>query len=339
MAGMTTNPKQGVAMVLAAAALWGTTGTAQTFAGDGLSAGWFGALRLVVAGAFFAVYASGAGHWRHDRTLDARLPLGGVIGAGLCMAVYNLAFFAGIRHTGIAVGTAVALGSGPLWAGVLQSLVTRQVPATAWWAGTGVGVGGGVLMTAANGHGSADFSALGILLCLLSGLSYAGYTLINRELIRNASAASVTLRAFAVAAIVAVPAAWLDNGTPVWQPADAWAVAYVGVVTAGVSYLLFSHALRHISAATGVTLALGEPVIAFVLAVLVVGERPSAAAFGGLLFVIGGVLIVVRAELRAGASPLPTTSADGSRRPCPRATAYRTRSKELRSGHGAGARR
>ena len=44
MAGMTTNPKLGVAMVLAAAALWGTTGTAQTFAGDGLSAGWFGAL-------------------------------------------------------------------------------------------------------------------------------------------------------------------------------------------------------------------------------------------------------------------------------------------------------
>mgnify|MGYP002145895068 CR=1 FL=1 len=134
-------------MVLAAAALWGTTGTAQTFVSDGLSSGWFGALRLAVASAFFAVYASAERYRRQDHALDDRLSPGGVIGAGLCMAVYNLAFFAGIRHTGIAVGTAVALGSGPLWAGIVQSLVARQVPATSWWAGTGIGVFGGVLMT------------------------------------------------------------------------------------------------------------------------------------------------------------------------------------------------
>ena len=87
-------------------------------------------------------------------------------------------------------------------------------------------------------------------------------------------------------------------------PTDWWAVIYVGVVTAGVSYLLFSHALRHISAATGVTLALAEPVMAFILAILVVGERPSWLAFSGLALVIIGVLNVVRAELRAPPSAL-----------------------------------
>lgn len=315
----------GVAMVLAAAALWGTSGTAQTFVGDGLSSGWFGALRLVVASAFFAVYASAERYRRQDHALDDRLSPGGVIGAGLCMAVYNLAFFAGIRHTGIAVGTAVALGSGPLWAGVLQSLVARQAPSSSWWAGTGIGVFGGVLMTVANGHAAGDWSAVGILLCLLSGLSYAAYTLISKGLIRNASAASVTRSSFTVAAIVAVPAAWLEGGKPIWQPADAWAVAYVGVITAGISYLLFSHALRHVSAATGVTLALGEPVMAFVLAILVAGERPHAAAFGGLLLVIGGVLIVVCAEFRADTTPS--------------ATALQTRNQEPRTGHRAGERR
>lgn len=322
---MKTNPKMGVAMVLMAATLWGTTGTAQTFVSNGLSAGWFGALRLAVASAFFAVYASAERYWHQDHTLDARLPHVGVIGAGLCMAVYNLAFFAGIRHTGIAVGTAVALGSGPLWAGIVQSLVARQVPATSWWAGTGIGVFGGVLMTVANGRTSGDWSAVGILLCLLSGLAYAGYTLISKGLIRNASAAGVTRSSFTVAAIVAVPAAWLEGGRPIWQPADAWAVAYVGVITAGISYLLFSHALRHVSAATGVTLALGEPVMAFVLAILVAGERPALAAFGGLLLVIGGVLIVVRAELRANATPS--------------AAAYRTRNQERRTGQRIGERR
>ena len=54
---MQTRPGLGVAMVLAAAALWGTTGTAQSLAGGQFTAGWFGALRLVVATGFFALYA------------------------------------------------------------------------------------------------------------------------------------------------------------------------------------------------------------------------------------------------------------------------------------------
>src|SRR5918993_2865812 len=55
---MESNRGLGVGLVLAAALLWGTTGTAQSFASPELSAGWFGALRLVVAAAFFAAYAA-----------------------------------------------------------------------------------------------------------------------------------------------------------------------------------------------------------------------------------------------------------------------------------------
>jgi drug/metabolite transporter, DME family len=298
---MKTDPKLGVAMVLGAAAMWGTTGTANTFASDALSSAWFGALRLAVASAFFAAYA-----WFAQRGAEpgkSGPAWSGVLGAGLCMAVYNLSFFAGVRLTGVAIGTAVALGSGPLWAGILQSLITRQVPAPSWWLGTAVAVTGGVLMTASGGTGQAPISAAGIALCLTSGLSYAVYSLVNKNLVQSASAATVTFRVFTVAAVIALPGAWIEGGAPVIATRDWWPVVYVGVVTAGVAYLLFSHALRHISAATGVTLALGEPVMAFMLAVLVVGEKPSAYAFIGLALVIAGVLVVVRAELRSGADP------------------------------------
>ncbi|MDM0112211.1 DMT family transporter [Variovorax sp. J22R133] len=304
---MKTNPGTGVAMVLGAAALWGTTGTAQTFAGGSLSAGWFGALRLVVAALFFAAYAWATQPRGNDGRAAVRLPWAGVLCAGVCMAVYNLAFFAGVRQTGVALGTAVALGSGPLWAGILQAAITRQAPGGAWWTGTGVAVVGGVLMTLSGGGGGAAASVSGIVLCLISGLSYAGYTLVNKELVRNASAADVTLRAFSVAALLAVPAAWMEGGAPALSTADLWAVGYVGIVTAGVAYLLFSQALRHISAATGVTLALGEPVVAFALAILVVGEQPAPVAFVGLMLVIVGVLVVVRAEMRTTVVVLPAS--------------------------------
>jgi DME family drug/metabolite transporter len=81
---------------------------------------------------------------------------------------------------------------------------------------------------------------------------------------------------------------------------DLIASAYTGIVSAGVAYLLFSHALRSVSAATGVTLALAEPVVAFVLALTLLGESAGPASVVGLALVVAGVLAVVRAELRSG---------------------------------------
>ncbi|NUT15340.1 MAG: EamA family transporter [Cupriavidus sp.] len=295
---MQTRPGLGVAMVLAAAALWGTTGTSQSLADGQLTAGWFGALRLAVAAAFFAVYAWATQRSAAPDPAHGPLPWSGVIGAGVCMAVYNLAFFAGVRLTGVGLGTAIALGSGPLWAGVLQALVSRQLPSARWWMGTVAAVSGGALMTLSSSSAGQAVNVAGIALCLAAGLSYAVYTLLNKSLVRQGSAASITLRAFTVAALLALPAAWIEGGAPAPAASDYWAVLYVGVVTAGVAYLLFSHALKHISAATGVTLALFEPVVAFTLATLVLREQPGVMAFAGLVLVVLGVLVVVRAELR-----------------------------------------
>ena len=46
------------------------------------------------------------------------------------------------------------------------------------------------------------------------------------------------------------------------------------------------------------SLALFEPVTAFVLAVVVVGERPGGMAVAGLVAVLAGLALVVRAEVR-----------------------------------------
>lgn len=167
---MHKHPALGVTLVLLAALLWGTTGTAQALASGALPAVWFGALRLLVAALFFAVWA------RLDRrpVASSRPPLAPVLAAGLCMAVYNLAFFAGVRLTGVALGTAVALGSGPVWAGLLQALWTQRWPAPVWWLGTAVAVAGGVLMSLSGGAaGGLRADPLGLGLCLLSGLSWA----------------------------------------------------------------------------------------------------------------------------------------------------------------------
>jgi DME family drug/metabolite transporter len=310
----TRNPPLGIALVLLAAFLWGTTGTARALADASLAASWFGALRLFVAAGFFALLSVAS----HALTRPGPAPAGraGFVLAGLCMAGYNLAFFAGIQRTGIALGTALALGSGPLWTGLLQALLWRRRPGTAWCVGTALAVTGGALMAGLLDSDGVEPNAWGVALCLGAGLCYAVYTLVTQRLGASVPALAVTLRAFVVAAAVALPWAWFDAGAPVMQNADLLAVLYVGVLTAGVSYLLFGLALRHISAATGVTLALLEPVVACVLAATVLGEHVSGRAWLGLALAMGGVGLVVRGELRAGAAARPAAAPRPGERSC-----------------------
>lgn len=288
-----TRPLLGVICVVGAAVLWGTTGTSQALAGGTLPPLWFGALRLVFAALFFLTFAAVTGGLA--RTAWQGLSPASALGAGLCMGVYNLAFFAGVKLTGVGIGTAIALGSGPIWAGLLQAVFQRQPPNTAWWGGTAVAIMGGVLLSI--GGGSGAVSALGVALCLTSGLAYATYTLLNKRLVGRAPASSITLTAFAVAALVALPVAALQAGWPDLGVRDLVAVTYTGVVTAGIGYLLFSFALHHVQPATAVTLALTEPVVAFVLAAFWLDEPVSMTGLTGLALVVAGVLGVVRTEL------------------------------------------
>src|ERR1017187_2249044 len=145
-AGMKNPSLAGVVMAICAAALWGTTGTAQTFASSQTSPYWIGALRLLIASAFFgAVILLGRSRPPQSKfSLRAAWPW--VLLGGVCIAAYNLSFFAGVKATGVATGTGVAIGSGPVWIGLLQSLISRRPPRPLWWLGTALAIGGISLM-------------------------------------------------------------------------------------------------------------------------------------------------------------------------------------------------
>jgi drug/metabolite transporter, DME family len=296
----------GILMVLCAAVLWGTTGTAQSFAPLTLSPYVVGAMRLAMSAVFFAGYL-GVTRQRTPTGLQAStwaaLPWRWVLSAGACMAVYNLTFFAGVKASSVAVGTAVAIGSGPIWAGMLQFAVTGKAPSAVWWWGTVLAVAGGSLMVMGGAH-SVAFSVSGIALCLAAGLTYAAYALINKRLVAQSPPAVVTAGVFSTAAVMAMPVAWCLSDTVVLSGSAWLVVSYLGFVATGVAYLLFSSGLRYISGATGVTLALGEPVMAFLLAIVVIGERPGVMAVCGLGLVLLGLALVIRTELQAEKSAL-----------------------------------
>jgi len=138
-----------------------------------------------------------------------------------------------------------------------------------------------------------------IYYCVDEYSAFAGVT--AKSLAAHASPARASLWVFGTAAAIALPAAWAIAPS---GPADLAAahartwlvVAWLGVVATGVSYLLFSTALRFISGATGVALALGEPLTAFTLAVLLLGEPLRASGVAGIALIMAGLALVVRAE-------------------------------------------
>jgi len=293
--GMKSSTLPGITMALAAAVLWGTTGTAQTFVADQSSPYWIGAWRLLIASVFFAMVA---GRSMSAQTLAwLRTAWPWVLGGGVAMAAYNLCFFAGVKAAGVATGTAVAIGSGPIWVGLLQGWLTRQTPRPVWWLGTTLAVVGIGLMFSGARH-TASFSATGYVLCLAAGLAYASFTLLSKHLVGVTTPAMATFSVFTLAALIALPIAALDSDPFAATTASWLLVSYLGLAATGIAFLLFSHALRHVAAPTCVTLSLAEPVTAFVLAIVVVGERPDAFAFGGLALVVAGLLLVVWLETR-----------------------------------------
>ena len=292
---------RGIALILMAAVLWGTTGTAQSFAPLTLSSYWVGAARLLVASLFFisvlAIRDTASLQPTRLKTLPWRL----LLIAGVCMASYNLLFFAAIRATSVAIGTALALGSGPLWAGLLQLAITRQRPAAAWWAAVVIAVAGLTVATlTADTPGALGW--YGVLLCLASGVSYAVYAIATKSIVSQAPPALTTGLVFTLAAVFATPAAYLLAGKPVITTADISVLLWLGVVATGIAYLLFSVGLKTVNSGTGVALALMEPVAAVCLAILIVGERPGIVSILGMSIVLLGLALLVRIEVSGTAA-------------------------------------
>ncbi len=305
------SPSVGITLVSIAAIFWGTTGTAQSLGAGQLSPYWLGAAQLVVSGLFYAALRFAmvrrAGRLGREPLfprpsqlgMDIRLIALAAVGIG----GYSICFYAGVKLTGVAVGTAVAIGSSPIWAGLMQAVFLRKPLSLLWWCGTVVSIAGGVAMALGKGADAAPLSLGGLVLCLLAGLSYAAYALINKRLVAQASPALVNFYVFSGAALFAVPVAFALAGVPHFSGPSLLVAIYLGVVVSGIAHALFSSGLRGISGATGVTLSLIEPVAAFVLAIWVVGEHQGLQSWVGLALVMLGLLIVVRAELQQARAP------------------------------------
>lgn len=284
--------------VLLAAMLWGTTGTVAHFAPAGSSSLAIGLATFGVGGLVLAAVSVR----RVAAVLRQRAHLGWVLTGAVGVVLYPACYYPAMGLAGIAVGNVVALGSGPIFAALLEWIVDRRRPDLRWAIATAVAAIGIVLLTlggrvapldSATAPAHAALAPLGVALALAAGFGYALYAFAGAKLIgRGATSTGAMGALFLVGGVAClVWLAFIGIG-PLGSPAGLATIAYLGLVPMAIAYLLFDYGLRSLRSSTATTIALLEPVVATLLAVAVVGERLAPTGWSGLVMVVVGVALL-----------------------------------------------
>lgn len=290
MTGLGRSSGIGALCVLAASILWGTTGTAATFAPDvGPLA--IGAAAMGLGGLLQALIATPqiARHTAHLREQHGTVLLGAA-----SVAVYPLAFYSSMHLAGVAVGTVVSIGTAPLASALIERVVDGRRLTRRWMFAATLGLLGTVLLCVAEAAHATEAAGastartlLGIGLGVIAAATYALYSwtahrLISRRIPSRAAMGTV----FGIGGLLLLPVLAATGAPLVASGSNAAVGAYMALVPMFAGYVLFGWGLAHVPASTATTLSLLEPVVAAVLAVLVVGERLPATGWAGITLVI-----------------------------------------------------
>ncbi|MEV1021829.1 EamA family transporter [Streptomyces sp. NPDC050264] len=221
---------------------------------------------------------------------------------GLCLALFQTAYFAAVGMTGLAVATVVTLGAGP----VLIALGARLALGERIGRGGAIAVAGalGGLAVLILGGGGATVRPQGVLWALASAAGYAVMTLLTRwfgRAGRSGGQLGTTVGTFAVASLVLLPFGAAEGLVPhtVQHLEVLGLLAYTASVPTALAYALYFAGAAVVRSATVSVIMLLEPVGAAVIAVTLLGERLTAATVAGTALMLAAVLGLAVSETRS----------------------------------------
>ncbi|MFJ3906832.1 DMT family transporter [Streptomyces sp. NPDC090025] len=230
-----------------------------------------------------------------------------ILGTGIGLTVFQSAYFAAVQATGLAVGTVVTLGAGP----VLIAVGARLLLGERIGAGGAAAVGGALagLAVLVLGGGGAEVRPLGVAIAVLSAAGYAAITLLTRLLGRtggSGDALATTTWAFAVGAVGLLPLALAEGLLPdTVAPLRLLALLlYVAAVPTALAYALYFAGAAVVRAATVSVIMLLEPVSAALIAVTLLDEHLTAATVAGTTLLLAAVTGLALAEARSARRPV-----------------------------------
>ncbi|MBQ2650634.1 MAG: DMT family transporter [Clostridia bacterium] len=217
--------------------------------------------------------------------LHSRRDYGLALVGGVVLAVHWTAFFLSIKQASVAIGT-LTFSAFPLFVTFLEPLVfheklTRRELLTALVLLCGVAI---TVPELSLGNRTTE----GILWGLLSALTYAVLSLINRDLSRRYSGVQVCFYEQATVAFVLMPVVFLSGLT--WTKPDLLGVVAIGIVCTATAFSMFVTAQKHVNARTAGVVSGMETVYGILFAALLLGQLPTLREVLGGAVILGAAL-------------------------------------------------
>lgn len=267
---MPSQRTQAIVSLLVAASLWSTGGVLI----KGVE--WNG---LAISGARSAIAAITM--WallRRPRFTWSRSQLGGAI----AYAASVLLYVSSVKHT-TAANAILLQYSAPIWIALFGNWFLGEHTTRFDWLTIAVSLGG---MSLFFRKGLTSPSFWGDLLGALSGVTIAWMTLFLRRQKLDSPTESVLLGNI-LAALVGLPFAEHMPAVSDWP-----ALLALGALQLGLSYFMWSRAIKHVSALEAILFSMLEPILSPIWVMLLVGERPDGWAL------VGGALVLLAVAVR-----------------------------------------
>jgi DME family drug/metabolite transporter len=280
-------------LVVLAAVCFATTGTAQQLGPDGSSPLGVATFRFFIGS--IALYFLSVLRPAHQPVSNRQSLAAWVwIATAFGQALYGAAFFSAVRSTGVAVGTVVALGSAPLITGAITAISSRKAPSLSWLVTTVFAIIGMSLIVASGKESQVTVS--GVVLALCAGLGYAIFALGSKTILSSGVSSELAMaKVFGISSVMLAPTLFFVNLKWITSGDAIVMVLWLGFVTLALAYWSYAAGLRHLEPSQTTLITLVEPVVATVLGVLALNERPSTVAWIGVLIVIASLLAESRA--------------------------------------------
>lgn len=192
--------------------------------------------------------------------------------AGLGVAGNFAFYFVSIAEGSVAVA-ATLMYCAPVFVYLVSFALKLERPTPLKWAAIAMVMLGVVLLTRVYEVGAGDVTPTGVAAGLLSGLSYAVFIFGFKYAAPHGSPQAILVIAFAALATILV---WLGDGdqTLAVLSTSSWPLfAVLGVMGAGVSFILYIVGLNYTAPAVASIVAMVEPITASLFGVVVLDEN------------------------------------------------------------------
>lgn len=211
--------------------------------------------------------------------------------AGALLAAHFLTWTASLAYTSVAASV-LLVSLHPLIVTPVGALLLGDKVDSRLLLGIGLALGGTVV-TCLGAVGGGSHALKGDLLALAGGVALAGYLLIGRARRARGGVAGYSAAVYAVVSAAGVAAA--AAGGSLHAPSLRTLLACIGlaaICTVG-GHTVFNWTLHHLPASTVSLSFLGEPPLAAVLALLILGQRPSLSTIAGGVLILAGLAVTL----------------------------------------------